>query len=59
MDQLDDFVVRWDEQSSMIMAEHEQFSEIIAEGFQRLDDLDGERTRVQGPAGAKRGYGYD
>jgi len=43
----------------MIMAEHEQFSEIIAEVFQRLDDLDGERTRVQVPAGAKRGYGYD
>ena len=59
VDQLDDFVVRWDEQSSMIMAEHEQFSEIIAEVFQRLDDLDGERTRVQVPAGAKRGYGYD
>ena len=58
VDQLDNFVVRWDEQSSMIMAEHEQFSEIIAEVFQRLDDLDGERTRVQVPAGAKRGYGY-
>ena len=58
VDQLDNFVVRWDEQSSMIMAEHEQFSEIIAEVFQRLDDLDGERTRVQVPAGAKRAYGY-
>ena len=58
VDQLDNFVVRWYEQSSMIMAEHEQFSEIIAEVFQRLDDLDGERTRVQVPAGAKRGYGY-
>jgi DNA repair ATPase RecN len=53
LDRLDDFVIRWDEQSSMIMAEHEQFSEIIKEVWEAI----GERGTV--PAGTGRSYGYD
>jgi predicted nuclease with TOPRIM domain len=53
LDRLDDFVIRWDEQSSMIMAEHEQFSEIIKEVWEAID----ERGTV--PAGTNRTYGYD
>ena len=52
LDRLDDFVVRWDEQSSMIMAEHQQFSEIIREVWAAID----ERGTV--PAGTERDYGY-
>ena len=53
LDRLDDFVVRWDEQSSMIMAEHEQFSEVIREVWAALD------ARGTVPAGTGRSYGYD
>ena len=53
LDRLDDFVIRWDEQSSMIMAEHEQFSEIIKEVWEAID----ERGTV--PAGTNRTYGYE
>lgn len=59
VDQLDDFVVRWDEQSSMIMIEHEQLGDIVEDIYARLDELSGNRTRVQLPAGSQRGYGYD
>ena len=52
LDRLDDFVVRWDEQSNMIMSEHEQFSEIIKEVWEAID------ARGTVPAGAKREYGY-
>ena len=58
LDILDDFVVRWDEQSSMIMSEHLSFSDIIADLYARLDELTGDRTRVNIPAGARREYGY-
>ena len=59
VDQLDDFVVRWDEQSSMIMAEHEQFGGIVEDIWTAIDGITGERTRVSLPAGSQRGYGYD
>ena len=52
LDRLDDFVIRWDEQSNMIMSEHEQFSEIIKEVWEAID------ARGTVPAGAKREYGY-
>jgi len=53
LDRLDDFVIRWDEQSSMIMSEHEQFSEIIKEVWEAID------ARGTVPAGTSRTYGYD
>jgi chromosome segregation ATPase len=53
LDRLDDFVVRWDEQSSMIMSEHQQFSVIIKEVWEAID------ARGTVPAGANRSYGYD
>ena len=59
VDALDDFVVRWEEQSSMIMVEHEQFGDIVRDIWEAIDALSGDRTRVQLPAGSQRGYGYD
>jgi DNA repair exonuclease SbcCD ATPase subunit len=59
VDALDDFVVRWDEQSSQIMVEHKQLGDIVEDIYARLDELSGERTRVTLPAGSQRGYGYD
>jgi DNA repair exonuclease SbcCD ATPase subunit len=52
LDRLDDFVIRWEEQSSMIMAEHEQFTEIIRQVWEAID------ARGTVPAGARREYGY-
>jgi DNA repair exonuclease SbcCD ATPase subunit len=58
LDRLDDFVIRWEEQSSTIMVEHLSFGEIIDDLYARLDELTGDTTRVTIPAGAKREYGY-
>jgi predicted nuclease with TOPRIM domain len=53
LDTLDNFVVRWDEQSSTIMAEHMAFSDIIREVWKAID-----ARGTQIPAGAQRSYGY-
>ena len=52
MDELDNFSVVWNEQSQMIMSEHSQFTDIIREIWDAID----ERGIV--PAGAERTYGY-
>ena len=52
MDELDNFGVIWNEQSQMIMSEHSQFTDIIREIWDAID----ERGIV--PAGAERTYGY-
>ena len=52
LDILDDFVVRWDEQANAIMSEHEQFSDIIKELWEALDQ------RGVEPSGLNRSYGY-
>lgn len=51
LDELDDFVVRWDEQAQSIMTEHEQFSGIIKEIWEAIDQ------RGQVPSGTSRNYG--
>jgi chromosome segregation ATPase len=53
LDILDDFVVRWDEQANAIMSEHAQFSDIIRELWEALD----QRGAI--PGGLDRTYGYD
>ena len=52
MDELDNFSVIWNEQSQMIMSEHSQFTDIIREIWDAID----QRGIV--PAGAERTYGY-
>ena len=52
MDELDNFGVIWNEQSQMIMSEHSQFTDIIREIWDAID----QRGIV--PAGAERTYGY-
>ena len=52
MDELDNFSVVWNEQSQMIMSEHSQFTDIIREIWDAID----QRGIV--PAGAGRTYGY-
>ena len=52
LDELDNFGVIWNEQSQMIMSEHSQFTDIIREIWDAID----ERGIV--PAGAGRTYGY-
>jgi|TARA_R110002020_G_scaffold273457_5_gene488640 predicted nucleic acid-binding Zn-ribbon protein len=59
LDELDDAVVIWDQQAATIMVEHEQLGDIVEDIYARLDELSGDRTRVQLPAGSQRGYGYD
>lgn len=52
LDELDNFGVIWNEQSQMIMSEHSQFTDIIREIWDAID----QRGIV--PAGAGRTYGY-
>ena len=52
LDELDNFGGIWNEQSQMIMSEHSQFTDIIREIWDAID----ERGIV--PAGAGRTYGY-
>ena len=52
MDELDNFGVIWNEQSQMIMSEHSQFTDIIREIWDAID----QRGIV--PAAAGRTYGY-
>ena len=52
IDELDNFSVVWNEQSQMIMSEHSQFTDIIREVWDAID----QRGIV--PAGAGRAYGY-
>ena len=52
IDERDNFSVVWNEQSQMIMSEHSQFTDIIREVWDAID----QRGIV--PAGAGRAYGY-